>query len=128
MLALIDHYDLYGRVAYPKQHRGADVPAVCLGARAAACSRTCLQRAVRPTLLEAAASGLPVIATDSGGPNDIIEQCDNEVLVNPVRPMRSRKPRSTCSAIPSAGSVMPTTAAARARPSTGRGTCSTTIA
>src|SRR4029079_17293289 len=38
------------------------------------------------TLLEAAAVGIPVIATDSGGPNDIVEVCGNGVLVDPHMP------------------------------------------
>ncbi len=33
ILALIDRYDLYGRVAYPKQHRPEDVPAIYAHAR-----------------------------------------------------------------------------------------------
>ena len=38
------------------------------------------------TLLEAAAVGLPIIATDSGGPNDIVEVCRNGELVDPNAP------------------------------------------
>lgn len=85
MLHLIDHYDLYGRVAYPKQHRVADVPAVYAWARerGGLFANVAFNEPFGLTLLEAAAAGLPVIATDSGGPNDIIEQCHNGVLVNP---------------------------------------------
>ena len=85
MLHLIDHYDLYGRVAYPKQHRVADVPGVYAWARerAGLFANVAFNEPFGLTLLEAAAAGLPVIATDSGGPNDIIEQCHNGVLVNP---------------------------------------------
>ncbi|WP_353157120.1 HAD-IIB family hydrolase [Salinisphaera shabanensis] len=85
MLELIDHYDLYGRVAYPKQHHGADVPAVYAWARerGGLFANVAFNEPFGLTLLEAAAAGLPVIATDSGGPNDIIEQCHNGVLVNP---------------------------------------------
>ena len=36
------------------------------------------------TLIEAAASGLPIVATQDGGPNDIIEHCENGVLVDPL--------------------------------------------
>ncbi len=36
------------------------------------------------TLLEAAASGLPLVATDDGGPRDIIAACKNGVLVDPL--------------------------------------------
>ncbi|GAB3675668.1 HAD-IIB family hydrolase [Salinisphaera aquimarina] len=85
MLQLIDHYDLYGRVAYPKQHRMADVPAVYAWARerGGLFANVAFNEPFGLTLLEAAAAGLPVIATDSGGPNDIIEQCHNGLLVNP---------------------------------------------
>ena len=38
------------------------------------------------TLLEASAAGLPLVATDSGGPNDIVETCGNGLLVDPRRP------------------------------------------
>lgn len=85
MLALIDHYDLYGRIAYPKQHHGADVPSVYAWARerCGLFANVAFNEPFGLTLLEAAAAGLPVVATDSGGPNDIIEQCHNGVLVNP---------------------------------------------
>jgi hypothetical protein len=36
------------------------------------------------TLLEAAASGLPLVATENGGPVDIIANCDNGILVDPL--------------------------------------------
>ncbi|WP_244913874.1 HAD-IIB family hydrolase, partial [Methylobacterium frigidaeris] len=38
------------------------------------------------TLLEASAAGLPLVATDSGGPNDIVETCGNGLLVDPRDP------------------------------------------
>ena len=34
------------------------------------------------TLIEAAASGLPVVATDDGGPRDIIKNCQNGILTD----------------------------------------------
>ncbi|MGE4529067.1 MAG: HAD family hydrolase, partial [Rhodospirillaceae bacterium] len=36
------------------------------------------------TLLEAAASGLPLVATHDGGPTDIIRNCDNGLLIDPL--------------------------------------------
>ena len=34
------------------------------------------------TLLEASATGLPIVATDDGGPNDIVRNCKNGLLVD----------------------------------------------
>jgi sucrose-phosphate synthase len=38
------------------------------------------------TLLEAAAAGLPLVATQDGGPRDILANCKNGILVDPVDP------------------------------------------
>jgi sucrose-phosphate synthase len=38
------------------------------------------------TLIEAAASGLPIVATEDGGPRDIIGNCHNGLLVDPLEP------------------------------------------
>ena len=85
VLTLIDVYDLYGKVAYPKHHRSEEV--------------ACLYRAINRsrgvfinpamtepfglTLLEAAASGVPIVATNDGGPSDIIANCKNGLLIDP---------------------------------------------
>ncbi|MGD2074813.1 MAG: HAD family hydrolase [Gammaproteobacteria bacterium] len=86
ILLLIDQYDLYGKVAYPKKHRAAEVPVIY---RIAAASRgvfvnPALTEPFGLTLLEAAASGLPVVATEDGGPQDIIGTCHNGLLVDPL--------------------------------------------
>ena len=86
ILLLIDSYDLYGRVAIPKRHRADDVPAIY---RLAAISggvfvNPALTEPFGLTILEAAASGLPVVATENGGPVDIIANCQNGVLVDPL--------------------------------------------
>ena len=86
ILLLIDAYDLYGRVAVPKSHRADDVPEIY---RMAAASggvfvNPALTEPFGLTLLEAAASGLPVVATENGGPVDIIGNCSNGELVDPL--------------------------------------------
>ncbi len=89
ILRLIDRYDLYGKVAYPKSHRPDDVAAIYAHARArrGVFANPALNEPFGLTLLEAAASGLPVVATDSGGPNDIVETCGNGILVDPRSPV-----------------------------------------
>ncbi len=86
ILMLIDQYDLYGHVAYPKAHKPEEVPVMY---RLAAASRgvfvnPALTEPFGLTLIEAAASGLPVVATEDGGPQDIISTCQNGILVDPL--------------------------------------------
>ncbi len=88
LFALIDLYDLYGSVALPKTHSPDEIPAIYGHARArrGVFVNPALNEPFGLTLLEAAASGLPLVATDSGGPNDIIEGCGNGILVDPRDP------------------------------------------
>lgn len=88
LLVLIDRYDLYGRIAYPKTHRPEDVPAIYAYARdrGGLFVNPALNEPFGLTLLEASAAGLPLVATDSGGPNDIVETCGNGLLVDPRAP------------------------------------------
>lgn len=86
ILLLIDAYDLYGKVAVPKTHRADEVPEIY---RLAAMSRgvfinPALTEPFGLTLLEAAASGLPLVATENGGPVDIIANCGNGELIDPL--------------------------------------------
>ncbi|MGE5155636.1 MAG: HAD-IIB family hydrolase [Bdellovibrio bacteriovorus] len=86
VLLQIDAYDLYGRVAVPKHHRAEEVPEIY---RLASASRgvfinPALTEPFGLTLLEAAASGLPLVATENGGPVDIIGNCENGLLVDPL--------------------------------------------
>ena len=81
---LVDRYDLYGSVAYPKHHRRDQVPAIYRWAaeRKGLFVNPALTEPFGLTLLEAAASGLPMVATDDGGPRDIHRRCDNGLLVD----------------------------------------------
>ena len=89
LIQAIDRHDLYGRVAYPKNHEPADIPAYYALARESGgvFVNPALNEPFGLTLLEAAASRLPVVATDSGGPNDIVERCNNGELVCPRDPL-----------------------------------------
>jgi sucrose-phosphate synthase len=82
----IDTYDLYGKVAYPKHHHPDDVPIIY---RLAAASggvfiNPALTEPFGLTLIEAAATGLPIVATEDGGPTDIINNCHNGYLIDPL--------------------------------------------
>ncbi|CAM6021442.1 unnamed protein product, partial [Sphagnum balticum] len=84
-LKLIDKYDLYGQVAYPKHHKQFDVPEIY---RLAAKTKGVFinPALVEPfglTLIEAAAHGLPMVATKNGGPVDIHKTLSNGLLVDP---------------------------------------------
>ncbi|KFZ37370.1 HAD family hydrolase [Shewanella mangrovi] len=86
LLVLIDYYDLYGKVAVPKKHLPSEVPAIY---RMAANARgvfinPALTEPFGLTLLESAASGLPFVATENGGPQDIVENCEAGLLVDPL--------------------------------------------
>ncbi|KAL9267329.1 Sucrose-phosphate synthase-like protein [Drosera capensis] len=85
ILKLIDKYDLYGQVAYPKHHKQVEVPEIY---RLAAKTKGVFINPafIEPfglTLIEAAAYGLPIVATKNGGPVDIIKVLDNGLLVDP---------------------------------------------
>ncbi len=83
----IDRYDLWGKVSIPKHVSQDDVPELY---RLAARRRGVF---VNPaytepfglTLIEAAASGLPFVAPDDGGPRDIVGNCRNGLLTNTLQ-------------------------------------------
>jgi len=86
LLLLFDKYDLYGCAAYPKHHQSEHIEDLF---RMATKSKgvfvnPALTEPFGLTLIEAAACGLPIIATKDGGPRDIIDLCKNGVLIDPL--------------------------------------------
>lgn len=86
LLLLVDFYNLYGQIAMPKTHRSEQVPQIY---QAAARSKgvfvnPALTEPFGLTILEAAATGLPIVATENGGPVDIIANCANGLLIDPL--------------------------------------------
>ncbi|MFD2919677.1 HAD family hydrolase [Terrimonas rubra] len=85
LLLLLDKYDLYGKMAIPKKNDPKlDVPEIY---RLAARKKGVFVNATPGenfglTIVEAAACGLPVVASPTGGPKEILEQCDNGLLVD----------------------------------------------
>lgn len=86
LLLEADKYDLHGRFALPKHHTSEEVPDLYRLAahRRGVFVNPALTEPFGLTLIEAAASGLPIVATEDGGPNDIISNCRNGLLVNPL--------------------------------------------
>jgi sucrose-phosphate synthase len=86
LLFLIDRYDLYGSVAYPKHHEADDVPDLyrLAAQRRGVFVNPALTEPFGLTLLEAAACGLPIVATADGGPQEIVEHCENGTLIDPL--------------------------------------------
>jgi sucrose-phosphate synthase len=85
LLLLLDKYDLYGKMAIPKKNDPKlEVPEIY---RIAARKKGVFVNATPGenfglTIVEAAACGLPVIASPTGGPKEILQQCDNGLLVD----------------------------------------------
>ncbi len=85
ILLLMDKYNLYGKMAIPKRHdTHTEVPELY---RIAADTKGVFVNAALTepfglTLIEAASCGVPVVATDDGGPRDIIKNCQNGLLVD----------------------------------------------
>ena len=81
---VIDKYNLYGKVAYPKKHSPANIPALYRWAasRGGLFVNPALTEPFGLTLLEASSCGLPIISTDDGGPKEINSKCDNGLLVD----------------------------------------------
>lgn len=83
---LVGRYGLDGRAVLPGRHDAAEVPGIYRHAarRHGVFVNCALSEPFGLTLLEAAASGLPVVATCHGGPSDIVGKARNGVLVEPT--------------------------------------------
>ncbi len=85
LLLLLDKYDLYGKMALPKKNDPAmEVPEIY---RIAARKKGAFVNATPGenfglTIVEAAACGLPIVASPGGGPKEIIEKAQNGLLVD----------------------------------------------
>ena len=90
LLLLLDKYDLYGKMAIPKKNDPKlEVPEIY---RVAARKKGVFVNATPGenfglTIVESAACGLPVVASPTGGPKEILEQCDNGLLVDVENPV-----------------------------------------
>jgi sucrose-phosphate synthase len=80
----VDKYDLWGKVAFPKKITQDEIPELyrLASSRKGIFVNPALTEPFGLTLIEAAASGLPIIAPDDGGPKDIISNCRNGLLTN----------------------------------------------
>ena len=86
MLLLMDKYNLYGKMAIPKKHDFEhEVPELyrIAAKKNGVFVNSALVEPFGLTLLEALACGLPVVATNDGGPKDIIDNCHGGILVDP---------------------------------------------
>ena len=81
---LIDKYNLYGKVAYPKKHSADQIPSLYRWAasKGGFFVNPALTEPFGLTLLEASSCGLPIISTDDGGPKEILSKCENGLLVD----------------------------------------------
>ncbi len=89
MLLEMDRYDLYGKLAIPKRHEFAtEVPELyrlCAEGKGVFVNPA-LVEPFGITLIEASACGVPIVATNDGGPVDIVSNCRNGILVDATQP------------------------------------------
>ena len=80
----LDRYDLWGKVAIPKFVAQEDVPELyrLAARRRGVFVNPAFTEPFGLTLIEAAASGLPFVAPDDGGPRDILSNCQNGLIAN----------------------------------------------
>lgn len=85
LLLLMDKFDLYGKLALPKKHDPSnEIPALyrLTASTGGVFINPALVENFGITIIEASSSGLPVVSTDHGGPQDILENCESGILIN----------------------------------------------
>jgi sucrose-phosphate synthase len=85
ILLLMDKYDLYGKIAIPKKHDFEyEVPELyrIAAEKKGAFVNSALTEPFGITLIEAAASGLPIVGPQDGGPQDIVQNCQCGILID----------------------------------------------
>ncbi|WP_240758160.1 HAD-IIB family hydrolase [Palleronia sediminis] len=83
----VDRHDLWGRVALPRRHDGADIADLyALAAEGGVFCNPALHEPFGLTLIEAAQAGAPLVATRNGGPVDILRSLGAGKLVDPESP------------------------------------------
>jgi len=85
ILLLMDRYDLYGKMAIPKWHDSEfEVPELYryVAAHRGVFCNIAFTENFGLTAIEAAACGLPFVATENGGPQDIVENTKSGILVD----------------------------------------------
>jgi len=87
ILLLMDKYNLYGKLAIPKKTGNkSQIPALyrLCALQKGVYVNVALQENFGLTILEAGASGLPVVVTNSGGPPEILKSCRHGIEVDPL--------------------------------------------
>lgn len=85
LVELVDDYDLYGKCALPKRHKEDDVVNIyeLAGNSGGVFVNPATHEPFGLTVIEAAACGVPCVATCHGGPAEIIENYGHGVSVDP---------------------------------------------
>lgn len=88
MLLLMDKHNLYGKMAIPKQNFENEIPELyrIAAETGGVFVNSSFSENFGITLIEAASTGLPVVATNDGGPQDILDNLKNGILVDVMNP------------------------------------------
>ena len=86
LLLSMDRYNLYGKLAIPKRHdTDSEVPEIyrLCARQKGVFINVALTEHFGLTILEAASCGCPIVATNHGGPSEILPTLENGILVGP---------------------------------------------